>query len=788
MALVVAGVDDTAWQGYLHAVAAAEPTGGGGLLPWHLDRDTLRRSPASPPRAGVDILRSASQSRPPLRLSVTGNLVPPEVLPWLLDVPDVDSAILPVRRPPGSLRRRPWRWPLRIGLLPTAAPTEEETVGAVTAVLVERGRLSPDLVDIRDVRLEPAAVDLLVVTGSLDAAVAAVAASRQVANAVVVCGSSCATWAVDNAQLALIRAHSAAVLSALVPSVTASEALERVLLAMADDLTADVALTQGFGRSALLAAEPVAVETAHRSAMGQPRTASPRHTSVPARTPLLTCTVGSDNTFHPGPNTIRVSLWPRAVPPEATAGESGSTPADATAARLTVLIIPQRPPAPPSRVELDVPAAGASPGAEFVLPVGPGEARVSARLVVLYRNRVLQTAVVTGDVDGAPTTVTELAVTRRDLADLDDRRPYDVALLANHADDGCAQFTSHCDGYTKVDAMDDLGPITERLRRLLVVPSAKPTAEATRALLIDLAVQGHDLYMQLSAYLSTLPTAHRIQIVTARSTWFLPLELAYARRAPDPDATLCQNWLDGGGTCGPDCGTGPDDPKTLCPMAFWGMGKTIERHYLDEALPQIGAQFLLIAEPRAKARSLSVDRAILGASSKVSTASVQEALTALGAGVHAQQGWQAWVKTLKGSKRDLLVLMPHADTAAATLEISTQTLDRGRIHPDYVTGGHAVQPVVILFGCDTAGSLDDPAGYATRFMQCGAATVFTSLTMLRTSHAADLATRLCTMLQDPDRQAVPLAELLTRFRQDALRAGHPVALAITAQGDADWTV
>lgn len=928
VALVAAGLDDERWPEYAAAVRAGNPRGGPGLVPWRIDADTLRRT-VPVPGPDVAFLREASAppgaplgARPPLRLVVSGNLVPPEVLPWLLRVPGVDSAMLPVQRPPGALRRRPWRWPLRIGVLtagsvpagpdlvdPDRIAPDPVDVAAIAAVIRARHSLPAALVDVRDVHLEPAAVDLLVVTGSLEDTVAAMTASRQVANAVVVMGPAQSAWPVDDARLALVRATSAAVLAALVrptgtppalavspggstslppatPAAHLAGALEQVLVELSHGWPLDVALTRGFGPSTLLTAEPAAVEATGLPAIGRTMATQVRRTAarmapepppdvprswrgahpgwterpgfdtppvaaeppppppgrwtdetppppldaleaaageldaisdglfmgesheasrigpvldrveaaldaaVPVR--LLQCTVGNDNVFRRGANAVGVFIGPQAVGALAagpvTDEELGFDQPDVTSVRLTVVLVPQRPTGPPSRAELDVPRAGTSSAVEFVLSVGPEDEQVSARLIVLHRNRVLQTAVLAGPVGGEPASLRELAVVRRDLAHLDDRRPFDVALVANHDDTGMAALTAHCDGYTTVAALDELGPTTERLRTLLVVPSAKLSKEALRKLLVQLAVQGHDLYLQLSAYLSTLPDAERIQVVTARSSWFLPLELAYARRAPDDDAKLCPNWVDGGDRCGPSCGTGMDDPTIVCPAAFWGMSKTIERHYLDQALPELGAQFLLIAEPRANARTLSAGRALLGASSKVTTTSIKETLKSLGDGVQAEAGWQAWADALKDTGRDLLVLMPHADTKAATLEIAKKTLDRGRIHPDYVTGGHQVRPIVLLFGCDTAGSLDDPAGYATRFMQCGAATVLTSLTMLRASHAADLASRLCTMLRDSGRSTMPVAELIMRFRRAAVRAGQPVALAITAQGDADWTV
>ena len=65
--------------------------------------------------------------------------------------------------------------------------------------------------------------------------------------------------------------------------------------------------------------------------------------------------------------------------------------------------------------------------------------------------------------------------------------------------------------------------------------------------------------------------------------------------------------------------------------------------------------------------------------------------------------------------------MPHTDPKADTLEIAGKTLAGGRIEPRYVVAAADLNPVVMLFGCDTGGFTDNPAGYAARFMraQCG---------------------------------------------------------------------
>ena len=123
------------------------------------------------------------------------------------------------------------------------------------------------------------------------------------------------------------------------------------------------------------------------------------------------------------------------------------------------------------------------------------------------------------------------------------------------------------------------------------------------------------------------------------------------------------------------------------------------------------------------------------------------------------------------------------------MEISNKTLRGGRVDAvRYVTGGRENHPVVILFGCDTAGSLQDPAGWATLFMQMNAGVVFSTLTMLLNRHAAELSQQLAADLLSDQHEPQSLGELIHGFRIKAVRQGLIAALAVTAYGDSDWRI
>lgn len=829
----------------------------------------------------------------PLRLVVRGSVLPREVIPRLLMAPGVGSAFVPVVRAPGALRRRPWAWPLRLGIADDVLRRE---VGA----LRDTGIVPPELVDISDVRSEPGAVDVLLLREDPDAAARFVISRRQVANAVICAADSGAAWPIVDAQLALVRAASAAVLTAVTVGGSAAETARSLLLLvrhLSHAHPVDVALTAAFDRRILIAAEPEAIaavslpelmrERAERArgeirvlsrmaapppppmaelpdsgggpaeSVGAPEapemagaepppaaaTVEPplesvvdahvveaaadeiAHLSegsfdhesseasraldvqatiessldaaVAAEAPrLLQAYIGAgdaavrDNVLRAGANAVDVFVGPLetqalhalAVPDAAIGFDDPAL----TSARLTVVLAPLVPEGPAVRAELDVPRFGRSPDArlEWMLP---DRGLVQARLMILHRNRVIQTARITGRV-GAVARVTDRIVLWDQLGRLDERQPFDRTFVVNHDARGRARMVSHADGATTIEAMDEIDASTERIRRHLIRATqlrskGAKAVEDTRRILVDVAVEGHDLYDFLADHLERFVDARRIQIVTARSGRFLPLELVYHRPAPDPDAVMCANWT-AGRECGDHCFADADDTSVVCPSVFWGMSRFIERQ-LASLTDADGNAFRVSASPTRGRRTLTVTHALLGASRKVRTADVGKTAASLGQARTAAT-WAEWVSQLTQTPTDLLVLMPHTDPAVATLEISGVTLRRGNIEAKHVTGAHDVRPVMVLLGCDTAGSDEDPAGYATRFMAKGAAVVFSTLTMLLAGHAATMSQQLAAKLHDPGRKAASLGQFVTEFRRESMRAGFISALAVTAYGDSDW--
>lgn len=412
----------------------------------------------------------------------------------------------------------------------------------------------------------------------------------------------------------------------------------------------------------------------------------------------------------------------------------------ADAFRLTVVFVPASDEPEPQEAELELPRFGRSEEISFTLDVPPDTEGAAARIIVLFRNRVLQTAVLRGEV-GRPAALGALAGFVTKFSGLDDRRAFDVALLTNDTN-GDGMVVRRSPASTRVSRGGEIKPIAKRIADVLAsaanLPSTNLSSKRSVALLIKLAVEGHDLFDTLEQELGSLRDAERIQVVNASSEFLLPIEAVYAHTAPLSDAKLCSNYLDDPARCTGSC-TPDGDTSTLCPNAFWGLSKTIERHRYDPKYdddPGGGYRLYAVDPPRSGQRDIEIDHAVVGVSDRVKAPDASRLINTLGARGAGARDWNDWKSKLSGADTQLLVLCPHTDAAANTLEISKMTLARGNIEAPYVTGCRPVSPIVVLFGCRTVGTDGDPAGFANRFMQKGARVVFHSSTDLHSLRSA----------------------------------------------------
>ena len=102
---------------------------------------------------------------------------------------------------------------------------------------------------------------------------------------------------------------------------------------------------------------------------------------------------------------------------------------------LTVLFAEPRLAPEPQLRTLYLPPAGPSAEVRFALRLTPETTAIEARISVLYRNRILQTALLRGPVGERPRLDVEMSV-RPGMRNLAEQCPADYALLLNHTGDG----------------------------------------------------------------------------------------------------------------------------------------------------------------------------------------------------------------------------------------------------------------------------------------------------------------------------------------------------------------
>ena len=486
----------------------------------------------------------------------------------------------------------------------------------------------------------------------------------------------------------------------------------------------------------------------------------------------------------------------------------------------------------PQTATIMLPRAGPSSTCQFPFQTRSDVPTFQGRVIVLHRNRVLQTALLEGQVLPDPAKAREdltlqlgiEGLIRPVLQDLDLRQDFDLALVANHTPDGQPGITSIADEWAEFKS---LGPqqdsIVEDISVLLEDIADRPehyrhdlTHEHNLKLLEKLARLGNKLYEGLigdQVKLPKLQGIRRVQLVSARED-YLPLEFFYDLQTPKRGAQVCPRALvprgNGGGQVLRDekCQDCPEAHRRpaeyVCPLGFWCMRLVIERHAVNpEWVRKLdGYDFALQSMPVPGRKPLRpLTNAVYAASDlvdEVEQGHIQRVFEALQEATerHATQvtTWEKWVKVIDSEKPALLLLLPHTtadEENEPLLEIGTgQQLVGEYISTDHVRppeSGSA--PVVVLVGCKTLQHHISISSFPAYFRRRGAAVVLSTLTSVLGRHAGPVAEQLVDHLQD----LVAAAEeersfgyAMLRLRRQALANGLLMVLCLVAHGDADY--
>jgi hypothetical protein len=467
-----------------------------------------------------------------------------------------------------------------------------------------------------------------------------------------------------------------------------------------------------------------------------------------------------------------------------------------------------------------LPQKGASNEATFTFT--PRKvASFQGRITVLHRGRVLQTALVhaavceAGSPENCEHEITQQIETRvrSGLSDLDSRRAFDLALVLNHTAaerpilTAVSSRRAWARGLSGIE--DPVARINSELSNVAnsVADYSKGLLSAeNEALFVRLARIGANMYSHL--FIDDLePTQTEnlklsdeeyIQIICTKADAIVPLEFLYQFPPPKKDgAKICPHSVDAlkNIPCPPPCNRLENPTDYVCPLGFWGLSKVIERHVYNPkiAMPEV-VDLTVQAEPMEHRDRLNLDHgAVLGFSKEVPDAKVTDMIELLKkkfkGKVEVADNWDGWRTAVKTNTPTMLVAFPHNQGSEEDieLEIRNDYLGTTGLSTDFVHVAGSPFPLVILLGCDVAGTDQQYASHVANFRRAGAAVVVSTIATVFGEHAVAVGEMFICRLLDPVRtKNSRLGELLRDVKREAVAESLPMALCVVAFGDADW--
>jgi hypothetical protein len=480
---------------------------------------------------------------------------------------------------------------------------------------------------------------------------------------------------------------------------------------------------------------------------------------------------------------------------------------------------------------LTIRRSGPSSVAEFRITPRVECRSFRARIVITHRNRILQTAILTGRVVGKPAEAGpndriehEIeSVVRPMLQGLEGRTRFSVAIAINHTPEGEPRLLALADKHAVVRGFTEIKDRIDAISQCLsvVANDADTYADGLHStegvkILRFLADNGRALYDFLvrdQLLGATLRNAPYLQIVNLTPDAYFPAEFIYDFAMPAENATLCEvalnafDRLDFSRTCDHQDHQTPNQP-VVCPFGFWGLRRVIERHAcLPSGREQIAGDFVLQAEPTETRSALELaGNALLGVSTRVeteqpgATAALLSGLRTLSPiPIEIVPKWQGWTSRIESLQPSLIVTLPHAEEKSQFgvmdyfLEIGGE-LQKARVIGEssahYVLArDDAPSPLVLLLGCNTAVPKTPIDSIVGHFRRGGAAIVVSTVGSVLGSHASKVAQELVEALfKEAAIKPRPLGELLRDVRRRCVGKKVLMALCIGAFGDADWQV
>lgn len=470
----------------------------------------------------------------------------------------------------------------------------------------------------------------------------------------------------------------------------------------------------------------------------------------------------------------------------------------------------------PLRGTLELPRSGRSSTCSFRFsPSRRGP--FAGRVTILYRGRILQTALLRCNVRAAgapsrgkaqPLHFAVEAQIRDSLSTLDERRRFDACLLLNRTARHKGALTAAGKDGAYIASLDGVAAQLARINELLTQVaheeakySAGLTSRANAALFVSLARQGHLLHQKLvvdhlerSSAASALLAAEHLQIVSVTADEVVPLEFVYAYKPPKPGAPVCRNAAEAlrEGRCPASCVPRSSPAPHVCPMGFWGLSKVIERHWHDPNLPKAAK---VTSEPIEGRNVLKLSGVtLLAASEQLSTRArnnLERDVKSSWGKVSSARSWGEWRRIVASKRPVLLIALPHADGTGddISLEIGGIAVESLYIDESYVMADAAeVPPLVLLLGCDVTNVAytDAYARHVAVFRRAKAALVLGTVATILATDGAKVTAMLVKRLAAARRSRECFGEALRDLKRAAVAQSLPMAICLAAFGDADW--
>lgn len=464
--------------------------------------------------------------------------------------------------------------------------------------------------------------------------------------------------------------------------------------------------------------------------------------------------------------------------------------------------------------EVHLPATGSSGKAQFHFNSPEVLAEFRARLVLLNQYRVLQTLLLHCPLDsaheGSKLVLMEENIVSADYGDTTVAPPFEAALIVNDSPHGVTGLTTIAGGSAQFFEPAGFDKLLKDIRDDLAsmnapeVPEGQPDEviiglddERVHDLLYRLALRGSAIAKELKRQplLGAFLSAPRLQVIDAVSGAFFPIELVYDGKPPAEGAKRCEHSIAALNkqSVHDECPNRASSDH-ICPAAFWGFSRCIER---QPSSGQLGYGF---AQPSQTGNALRpLKNVLFGASRKVRQVDIVppngiEALfTDAGMGFGQAMTWTDWTRKIGTEAPSMLVLLPHSLNAAGAadlpaLEIGGTEMPSVRMDDSFVHGSGDERPIVLLLGCSTALPDIPFLSFVREFRFNGAAVTVGTLATIRGRQTVEFVREFLAQLKDVAQQGLTFDEAILRVKRRMLAKGDPFVLSLVAYGDTGWRV